>query len=237
MKRGWAYIKYYANGKAVTEATGTKNKAEARRILQTRIGQLAEGRFIGPAVERVTFDELVHDLLTEYEVNGRKSLREVRIRVSKHLVPFFAVRKAHQITTADVQTFIARRQEEGASNGEINRELAALKRAYNLAQRAEKIAKKPYIPKLEEDNGRQGFFERWEFEAVLAKLADYLRPPLTFAYYTGWRIYSEILPLTWDRVDLEAGTVRLYRGTTKNKDGRVIHLPQVLREILEQQWQ
>ena len=68
-------------------------------------------------------------------------------------------------------------------------------------------------------------------------MADYLRPPLTFAYYTGWRIYSEILPLTWDRVDLEAGTVRLYRGTTKNKDGRVIHLPQVLREILEQQWQ
>jgi integrase len=30
--------------------------------------------------------------------------------------------------------------------------------------------------------------------------------------------------------------VRLYRGTTKNKEGRVIILPQVLRDILEQQW-
>lgn len=108
---------------------------------------------------------------------------------------------------------------------------------FNLGIQAEKIVKKPYIPKLEEDNARQGFFERWEFDAVLARLPENLRPPLTFAYYTGWRVTSEILPLTWDRVDLEAGTVRLYRGTTKNKEGRVIHLPQVLLDILEAQWQ
>jgi len=68
-------------------------------------------------------------------------------------------------------------------------------------------------------------------------LPEHLRPPITWAYYTGWRMQSEILPLTWDRVDLEAGTVRLYRGTTKNKDGRVIALPLVLRAILDQQWQ
>ncbi len=78
--------------------------------------------------------------------------------------------------------------------------------------------------------------------AGLGTLQDHVGPvpvvleSLTFAYYTGWRTYSEILPLTWDRVDLEAGTVRLYRGTTKNKDGRVIHLPHVLQDILEQQW-
>jgi integrase len=236
-KRGWCYLKYYVDGKPVYEATGTKDRAEARRMLQVRLGQRAEGRYVGPAVERVTFDELARDFLTDYEVNGRKSLRMVRGKVSNHLIPFFGDRKAHQITTADVQTFIAQRQEEGASNGEINRELAALKRMYNLGLRAEKIAKKPYIPKLEEDNARQGFFERWEFEAVLIRLPEYLRPLLTFAYYTGWRVHSEILPLTWDRVDLEAGTVRLYRGTTKNKDGRLIHLPQVLSDIIEHQWQ
>jgi hypothetical protein len=105
MKRGWAYIKYYANGKAVTEATGTKNKAEARRILQTRLGQLAEGRFVGPAVERVTFDELAQDFLTEYEVNERKSLRMVRGKVRNHLTPFFCGRRAHEITTAEVESY------------------------------------------------------------------------------------------------------------------------------------
>lgn len=38
LKRGWCYIKYYANGEPISEATGTKNKAEARRILQARLG-------------------------------------------------------------------------------------------------------------------------------------------------------------------------------------------------------
>ena len=51
------------------------------------------------------------------------------------------------------------------------------------------------------------------------------------------RVQSEILPLTWDRVDLEAGTVLRYQGTTKNKKGRLIKLPRVLQEILAQQWQ
>lgn len=225
-------VGYYASRKSVTEATGTKNKAEARRMLQARLGQLAEGRFVGPAVERVTFDELAQDFLTEYEVNGRKSLHEARIQVNKHLIPFFGDKRAHQITTADVQAFIAQRQAERASNGEINRELAALKRMYNLALRAEKIAKRLYVPKFEEDNARQGFLERDDLNRLLAQLPDYLRPPLGFAYFTGWRIKSEIIPLTWDRVDLDTGTVRLYRGTAKNKDGRVIALPPCFQLIV-----
>jgi integrase len=101
----------------------------------------------------------------------------------------------------------------------------------------EKILRKPHFPHLEERNVRQGFFEKWEFEAVLACLPEHLRPPISWAFYTGWRSQSEILPLTWYRVDLEAGTVRLYRGTTKNKDGRVIALPFVLKAILDPQWQ
>ncbi len=111
-----------------------------------------------------------------------------------------------------------KRQEEGATNAEINRETAALKRAFNLAMQAEKITRKPHVPKLEENSPRQGFFESWQFDALLPKLPDFLRPPITFAYWTGWRMYSEVLSLTWDRVDLEAGTVRLYKGTTKNKE-------------------
>src|SRR5262245_49455360 len=237
-KRGktW-WLKYYANGKPVYESTGTPDRAEARRALQTKLGQIAEGRYIGPAADKVLFESLADGLLKDYEVNGKKSLRCVKIKVNKHLLPFFGGKPAHNIKTADVRAFVDKRQAEGASNGEINRELAALKRMFNLALEAELITRKPVIKLLAEDNVRQGFFEPWEFDAVLAKLPDYLRPPITFAYYTGWRVQSEILPLTWDRVDLEAGTVLLYRGTTKNKKGRLIQLPQVLQGILAQQWQ
>jgi integrase len=114
-------------------------------------------------------------------------------------------------------------------------ELAALKRAFNLARQAGKIVKAPYIPMLTLTNARQGFFEPWEFAAVLAKLPDYLRPLSSFAYLTGWR-KGEILRLTWAQVDLMEGSVRLEPNTTKNKGGRLIFLPHDLRAILHQQW-
>jgi integrase len=203
---------------------------------QQRLGQVAEGRFVGSRADRVRFEELVEGLLHDYQANSRKSLDEAERRIRLHLAPFFTLKRAHQITTADVKAFIAHRREEGASNGEINRELACLKRMFNLGLEADKITRKPIIRLLEENNARQGFFERAEFESVLARLPDWLRPAAMFAYQTGWRPRSEILPLTWNQVDLDAGTVRLEVGTTKNKGGRLVYLPVILRDVLESQW-
>jgi integrase len=56
-----------------------------------------------------------------------------------------------------------------------------------------------------------------------------------FAAITGWRLDSEVLPLTWDRVDFAAGEVRLHEGDTKNKDGRVFPMSLALRALLEEQ--
>lgn len=237
-KRSVYYIAYYTpDGKQVCESAKTKDKTEARRILQARLGQLAEGRYVGPATERVTVEEMVEGVRHDFLINEKKTLSWVDRRVRLHLAPFFGGKKAHAITTGDVQAYIVKRQQDGASNGEINRELIILKRAFNLGLQSEKITRKPYIPRLEENNVRQGFFEQWEFEAVLAKLPECLRPPFTFAYPTGWRILSEVLPLTWQQVDLEEGTVRLEPGTTKNKDGRLLYLTQELRALLANQWQ
>lgn len=237
-KRGVFYVAYYTpDGKQVCESAHTKDKAEARRVLQARLGQLAEGRYVGPAAERVTFEELTAMILDDYQVNERKSRGDVEWRIRCHLRPFFGQKRAHDITTVDVKAYIAHRQGEGAKNGSINRELAALKRMFNLALQAERIIKKPHIPSLEENNARKGFFEQAEYEAVLAKLPEHLRPVVTFAYATGWRIRSEILPLTWAQVDLDTGTARLEVGETKNKDGRLIYLTAELRALLATQWQ
>ena len=59
---------------------------------------------------------------------------------------------------------------------------------------------------------------------------------MNFAYLTGWRCRSEILPLPWRNVDFEAGTIRLDVGSTKNNDGRVIYMTAPLRTLLEEQW-
>ena len=93
----------------------------------------------------------------------------------------------------------------------------------------------PHVPMLTVNNARQGFFERHEFDAVLAHLPAYLHAPLRFAFVTGWRFKSEVLPLTADRVDLGAGVVRLDPGATKNNEGRSLYVTAELREVLTAQ--
>lgn len=84
-------------------------------------------------------------------------------------------------------------------------------------------------------NTRKGFFEHSDYDGLLAALPSYLRPVIAFAYRTGWR-KGEILNLTWDRVDLREGLVRLEAGDTKNDEGRTVYLDPELKTILKQQF-
>ncbi|MGH7961903.1 MAG: tyrosine-type recombinase/integrase [Candidatus Binatia bacterium] len=235
-KRGktW-WITYYVNGQQVWESAKTKDKAEARKTLQTKIGQRSEGRLVVGA-DKVTYKDLIEGVENEYKANGRKSLDKVQYR-AKHLAKAFAGWRALDITVTELRAYITNRQEEGASNAEINRELSTLRRGFNLALQAEKILRMPHFPRLQESAPRAGFFEEKEFNVVLQHLPACLQPPMSFAYLTGWRCRSEILSLQWRNVDFEAGTVRLDMGSTKNKDGRIIYMPAALRTLLEERRQ
>jgi integrase len=85
-------------------------------------------------------------------------------------------------------------RERRVSNGEIKRELTTLKRIFNLARQNGKLIQVPHIPMLKERNVRTGFFEREQLERVLDLLPPAVRPAVRFAYITGWRIPSEVLP-------------------------------------------
>jgi integrase len=58
-------------------------------------------------------------------------------------------------------------------------------------------------------------------------LPEDLKPLVTFAYHSGWR-KSEILKLTWDKVDLKQGIVRLDPGETKNDEARTLYMDEEL---------
>jgi integrase len=232
-KRGNIYwIKYYRGGKPYYESTKSEKESEAKRLLRRRLGQIVEGRFFGLRPERVKFEDLAKDFVNDYRINGKRSLDKAQ-RSVRHLESFFGGMRAVDITTDLVKTYISDRQDARVSNGEINRELAALKRMFNLAlqQSPPKVPQKPYIPMLQERNVRKGFFEYEEFVALRAAIPREIRPVVTFAYYTGWR-KEEVLALTWDRVDLQARTVRLDPGTTKNDEGRLIYLDGELFDTL-----
>ena len=240
-KRGniW-WIRYYRAGKRHEESSGGTRKQDAKALLAVREGDIAKGVPVSAKVGRLRFEEAAEDLLNDYRTNGKRSLDEVARRVRLYLAPVFGMRRMTQITTADVRAYIATRQDAGAANGTINRELSALKRMFSLATQAGKVLHRPHIPMLREDNVRTGFFEREEFEAVRAALPLRLQPVVTTAYLTGWRVKSEILSLQWRSVDREAGILRLDPGTTKNRDGRVFPyrdlLPE-LRDTMVNQWE
>ena len=70
---------------------------------------------------------------------------------------------ALNLTSDRITSYVAQRQKAGAANSTINRSLAALKRGFTLAERAAKVARRPYIAMLEEDNARRGFLTHTEF--------------------------------------------------------------------------
>ncbi len=228
------WVKYYRNGRPIRESTGTDKETEAKRFLKLREGDVAQGRLVIPRVERIRFEELAEDYLNDYRANGRRSLGRAQQNVD-HLARFFGGCRAANITTADIRAYTTRRQEAGAANATINRELTALRRMFNLALQAEKFRHAPHVPHLQENNVRQGFFEEAAFHSVLRHLPHEVKPVATFAYITGWRILSEILPITWAQVDFKGGVVRLEPGTTKNREGRTFPMFPEFRALLEAQ--
>jgi integrase len=231
------WIKYYRDGKTIRESSESSKETVAKKLLKSREGDVVKGIPISLKFNRVGIDELLTDLETEYQVNGRDTMDDLKGRIRMHLKPFFGGRRASAITTTDVRKFISERQKAKASNAEINRELSVIKRAYNLAIQAGKLLNRPYIPMLKENNVRKGFFERDQFQLVHDSLPKHLQPAITFAYLTGWRIRSEVLSLRWDQVDSEAGVARIEAGTSKNDEPREFPFTDIeeLKELLEAQ--
>jgi integrase len=93
----------------------------------------------------------------------------------------------------------------------------------------------PEIPKLREDNARQGFFEKAEFETVLKHLPEYLKGFVQFGYLCGWR-KSEIASLQWADVDMLGKVIRLRAEHSKNGQGRVLALEGELWNLIARQW-
>jgi integrase len=228
------WVQYSVRGKRFRESSGSSNRVDAVNLLKRRIGDASQGRKIGPQAEKTRFKQLTQLLIDDYRANGRRSLKRIKASVV-HLLAFFGDEFAMDITGDRVASYIAYRQDEKAAAATINRELAAMKRAFRLGEKVGKVIQRPEVSMLREDNRRKGFFEADEYRAVLKHLPEELKPVIQTAYITGWRIASEILTRQKHHVNLEAGWLRLEPGETKNGEGRNFPLTPELREVLAQQ--
>lgn len=237
-KRGAVYwIKYYRNGKPYRESAKSDKEMEAKRLLKKREGEISEGKIPGIIFDKVRFESLVEDFLQDYRITEKKSLARAE-RSANHLKESFKGMRVTNITSPAINRYIEKRIAEEAENGTINRELAALKRMFNLGaqQTPPKVDRVPHISMLKENNVRQGFFESGDFQALRTNLPDYLKSFVTFGYKTGWR-YSEITGLKWSQVDLKENKAWLEAGTTKNDEARTVYLDSEMQSLFNDLWE
>ena len=231
------WIQYSRDGHRYRESAHTMDEKHAERLLQKRLGEIANDEFQPPKSRRVKVSELADDFLLECRNEKQTSVDDAEARWKLHLKPFFGHRRAKDITTELLRRYIAKRQGEGAKNATINREMAALKRMFNLATEATppKVAKVPTFPKkLAEDNVRRGFVEDAQYDklaAACAKRGLWLRAMFEVAYNFGCRL-GELLKLRVRQVDLAAKTITL--EDTKNGEDRTFTLTAKAYVLIQQ---
>lgn len=219
--------------KTVREAT----EADGVRLLKHRIGEVAQGKAVGSAVTKTTLGDLTDMVENDYRANGRHS--DIKAVIA-HLHAFFGKdERVVNISSDRITAYIAERQQETwrgrpVKPATVNIEVALLRRGFRLAARAGKVNAVPNFDLLAVKNARKGFFERPEFEAVLAKLPVHLKPLIETMYLSGWR-RGEVLSRQWKHIDFAKGWMRLDPGETKNGEGRMFPLTAELRAVLETQ--
>jgi hypothetical protein len=88
----------------------------------------------------------------DYGRKGRKSVSHVQTRWNNHLRSFFADLWANQLSSDDIDRYIALRQKQKAANATICRELSLIRRMLRLGMRG----KSPVYDRLAQECGREG---------------------------------------------------------------------------------
>jgi integrase len=196
-------------------------------LLKQRLEAVSAGRYV-PDAGKITVADLLTMLAADATAKGNRSRPKLG-----HLCQAFDVTvtkaadgatvysggwRAVAITTDRVRAYEADRLQAGAARATVNLELAALRRAFNLAVEAGRLMVKPIIKTPDPGNARKGFVTERQYQAVHDQLPEHLRGVWSFCYLTGWRGKSEVLPLRWAQVDWKARVIRL--EDSKNGEAR-----------------
>ena len=229
------YIRYQdPSGRRISESSRSEKVTVARNLLKQRLAEVQLDTYIDRVKRRATVDQLYMALLADYRNNGAAILEGSEQRWNKRLKQHFAGRPAISITTEYLNRYVDWcRDEAGLSNATINRDLAALRRAFRLAVEARQIPSVPKFPRPKEAPPRSGFVEQPQYAALAREATElWLRALLAVAYTFGCH-KQELLNLRVRQVDLLNRTIRLNPGETKNGDGRVAVMTQEVYVLIQ----
>lgn len=234
VKRGkyWC-MRFTYHGRQVRRSTGTADRRLAEAILGKVRAQIIERRFFETLEEKTrTFDELMERYLTEHA--AKKAEPRHYHGYAKNLTAFFGGRTLSEITPKLIAEYKALRYTAGLKPASINRELASLKKAFNLAVREWEWCRENPVSKVSmerENNKRDRWLSVEEEPRLLQGCAPWLHQLVIFALHTGMRM-GEILELTWRGVDVSRRTVMVVRS--KNGERRTLPVNETVLSVLKQ---
>lgn len=222
-KRGgvwWASIN--CKGKRVRKSLETTDKKLAQAIEAKIRTEIVEGKYFEKSTgDNKTLNDMMEKFMKEHapkvSVNTQKSY-SVSLT---HLSSFFGDSRLTKITPKMVCDYKVLRYSEGVKPATINRELAMLSKALNLAVKEWEWMK--------ENNKRDRWLTEDEERRLLENSPQWLRDILVFALHTGLR-QDELLSLQWNRVDLFRKIIIIQES--KNGKPRTIPLNQIALDIL-----
>ena len=120
------------------------------------------------------------------------------------------------------------------SNATVNREIACLKRMFNLAIKWKEAKRNPVndVEFLQEAKLQERYIDEGEFERLYEAACDTVKPVLLVAYNTGMRL-EEFLSLKWSQVHLNDPPIKMvgdilnygYIQIFKTKSGQSREIP------------
>jgi len=237
-KYWWVGYKLEGEDKPVQESTKCERKRDAEEVLKQielryRAPELAG--VIAPTTDRLTFAELFQMKLDDAKLNNRQT-RALKTR-RHHLERFFADYHADDINDIAIMKYRSERKSVGAQVSTINRELQALRSAFNVAIRLKRLRAdmKPNFPMFDESHlVRQVTISPDEYARIAVHLPEYLKLPVRFYHASGWR-RDEIAKLHKDEIveTLDGIAIRLPAERSKNRTSRLLPLAGELAEVVK----
>lgn len=144
-----------------------------------------------------------------------------------------------RIKPADLESYQVRRKKDGMADATVDQEIAdaktvVIKAFNNDLVGGDTLKAFRNVGKLLKGNAnaRDRILSPEEFDRLINNASQHLRPILAMGYYSGMRL-GEILPLTWDKLDLKDRVIRLDAKDTKDKEPRAIPICDPLLEELK----